>query len=116
MTSWDAVLIKLPAALCPTPSDGTQDVLECLSDGAKVVLEKDIDQWVQAGYVVPGVAHVAERPGSYMGLVREWMDSSGNFQRYFFCQSWMSPNNKYKIVYEPISTSNPTGACYLDYA
>lgn len=114
----DAVMIKLPAAICG--GDGGDDNLSCLTKGAAQNLEGDLDLWVKNGILKVGQQYVTQRPGSYVVLCREWMHTikgfSGpdNWSRWFFCAPWTSPSGKYKIVFDPPSNTNPTGACYLD--
>jgi len=79
------------------------------------MLESDLSQWVSKGKLVPGVGNIGKRPGAYVVLMREWVDSSGKSYSWFFCQSWTSPNEHWKIVYNPMTKSNPTGACWLDH-
>jgi len=111
--AWDAVVIKLPLYVCG--GNGGNDNLGCLSSSARGHLEDDISEWVSKGKLVPGAGNIANRPGAYVVLMREWADAStGNSCSWFFCQSWTSPNNHWKIVYNPMSQSNPTGACWLD--
>jgi hypothetical protein len=107
--NWDAVVIYLPAGSC---RDG-MDTPECLSSGSQSALVDAIDQWISAGYLKPGGQYIAQRPGSYMLFVRQIKDSNGNYQASFFCQTWQAPRN-YKVVYEPMSATNPTGKCWLD--
>jgi len=107
----DATMLKLPASLCG--NGGGDDKLDCLSDGAAYALERDLDKWANDGYLVPGVENIGNRPGSYIVMAREWVDDSFNWQKFFFCQSWTSPNNHWQIIFEPMSAGNPTGACYI---
>jgi hypothetical protein len=130
--NWDAVIIKLPAAICDdTQSPGAlggQDSLKCLGNLESQALEDDLDSFVQQKKLYPGVDNVANRPGSYVVLVREWGNTwaqSGelgatwngiNWQKYFFCENWQSPSGKYQIVHmKPSQDPNKRGACYLDY-
>lgn len=109
----------------------------CLEDWVQWDLESQLDQFVQQGKLKPGAANIGYRPGSYVVFVREWgtlwgssLESSRNhsrevgssfsgvnWQRWFYCEDWLSPGGKYKIV--PIAKSddpNGNGACYIDYA
>lgn len=135
--NWDAVVIKLPAAICDDSQGaggwGGQDTLNCLGDQEQRALEDDLDQFVQKQKLNPGVDNVASRPGSYVVLVREWGSGFGtsstadegelgatwtdmNWQKYFFCESWTSPNNKYQIVHmKPSDDPAGRGACYLEW-
>lgn len=104
--NWDAVLIKLPAML---HGDGSQDRISMLSYSQGSTLEWQMQGFIDAKQVVPGVDNVNYRPGSSAVIVREWMDSSGNFQRAFFCETWNSPNGVFKILYYADS-----GACFVE--
>lgn len=135
--NWDAVVIKLPAAICDdtqgTGGLGGADTLQCLGNLESKALEDDLDSFVQKQLLVPGGDNVANRPGSYIVLVREWGTTwaksstadegeleagwSGiNWQKYFFCENWKSPTGKYQIVHMPPSQDpNGRGACYLEW-
>jgi hypothetical protein len=113
---WDAVMIKLPAALCNTdagkPEDGGADSMCCLHPEAQAQLEKDLDSFVKGGGLVPGAAHAAERPGSSVVIAREYMTWNGNvpeWRRWFFCEDWTSPHGQYTIVYDQAGDG-----CYLE--
>jgi len=123
-SNWDAVIVKLPAAVCDQHSDlGMTDSPSCLGFQAQWQLEKDLDDFVQQGKLVPGLEHMGERPGSYVLFVREYGEKYSNngaegvnWQRFFFCESWTSPNNKYQIVYTDMeSDPHGNGGCYIDY-
>jgi len=105
--NWDAVVLKLPALLS---GDGSQDRMSKLSYTQGSTLEGSMYGFITAGQVVPGSDNVNSRPGSSAVIVREWMDSSGNFQREFFCETWHSPNGYFKILYYADS-----GACFVDW-
>jgi len=112
--NWDAVVIKLPPAIC-AQGTGKDDKIDCLSFSAKTALEKLIDWYVQHNYLVPGSDHITSQPGSYVVFLKEYFTGSNKaWQREFFCSAWTSPNNKYSVVYNPISPSDKTGACYMD--
>merc|ERR1712100_624627 len=86
-SNWDAVLIKLPAAM---KDNGEHDTLDTLTDGAKQQLVTDIDDWVNQGYLDLG------KYGKSVVVVREMRDDSGNYFRQFFCQDWSY--GKYALV------------------
>jgi len=86
---WDAVFIKLPAAM---QNGGDDDSLYSLTDGAQQQLIADIDIWVDSGFVELGPS------GRQTVVVREPRDSSGNYFRTFFCQNWSY--GKYSLVYQ----------------
>lgn len=131
--SWDAVLIKLPAAICGTDAMGGDDSLFCLGGAEAQAVEDDLDSFVNSGKLNPGWTNVGSRPGSYVVLVREyariWEKSSTadegklgakwqeyDWQRYFFCENWQSPNGKYQIVHmTPSEDPNGRGACYIEW-
>lgn len=98
--SWDSIIIKLPADTCEDGQWGRDDHPSCLHDAAKNQLEKDLDQFVSQGKLVPGQNNLANRPGSYVLFVREYGDDSRNWQREFFCANWDSPNGQYHIKYK----------------
>jgi hypothetical protein len=114
---WDAVMIKLPAALCNTdagdPEDGGADSMCCLHPEAQSQLESDLDTWVEKEKkLVPGAANAANRPGSSVVIAREWMTWNANvpeWRRWFFCEDWTSPSGKYTIVYDQANDG-----CYLE--
>jgi hypothetical protein len=114
-----AVVIKLPAALCPF-SAGGMDTIACLPYGHQTNLEGDIDVWVKNGILQLGLGNVAKRPGSYVVFAREWAEvgpgyAYANWQRWFYCETWISPTRKYQIKYAPPTPrSLPYGACYID--
>jgi len=122
----DAVMIKLPAAICPPksgyPGDGGGDSLTCLGKGQGENLEGDLDIWVKNGILKVGPGYVDKRPGSYVVIMREWMHTIAawgtpdNWSKWFFCENWTSPNGKYKVVSYPTGSGNyPYGACYIDF-
>merc|ERR1711907_783686 len=100
----DAMMIKLPAAICG--GNGGSDSLSCLGKGQGQNLEGDIDLWVKNGILKLGVGALTSRPGSYVVIMREWMHSipgwgPDNWSKWFFCENWVSPTGKYKIVFVP---------------
>jgi len=106
--NWDAVVIKLPTAMF---GDGRLDSLSMLDSGHALALEDALNTYVfSAGFLKPGLEHVQSRPGSYIVLVREFADDSGNFNREFFCESWMSPTKKYNIIYD-----DSNDCCYIEF-
>jgi len=86
--NWDAVMIKLPAAVCG--GTGENDLLSCVPHKYQVQFEKQLTQWKNKGFLKHEIV-----------IAREYMDKSSNYFRKFFCQSWTSPNNKFKITYQP---------------
>jgi hypothetical protein len=112
-TNWDAVVIKMPLYVCG--GMGGDDNLDCLTSKAETNLEDDLSEWVSKGKLVPGSENIAKRPGAYVVLLREWVNDDGESESWFFCQSWTSPADHWKLVYQAMSTENPTGACWLDH-
>jgi hypothetical protein len=110
--NWDAIVIKVPLYTCK--GSGGDDHLDCVSAKGRANLETDISKWASDGKLVPGYSHVADRPGSYVVLMREWRDANGNSFSFFFCQQWGSPNGHWQIAWIPMSTSDKYGACYLE--
>ena len=104
--NWDAIVIKLPAAIC----EGQRfDSVRCLSPGAQEQLEHDLDEYVHYGILVPGASKVHSRPGSsVLFLNDEPTDGGRKFQRRFACEAWHSPSGKYAVV------SANDGTCFLD--
>jgi len=109
----DAVMIKLPAALCPG-SNGGLDTIACLSYGAQENLEGDLDIYVGHQLLLPGLGNAGNRPGSYVVFAREYISTGMNWQRWFYCENWVSPSGKYQVRFVPETTSN-LGACFLDW-
>lgn len=112
--SWDAIIIKLPADACQRSQWGVDDDPSCLTSDAQEQLEKDLDQYVTGGKLKVGGEHANQRPGSYVLFVREYADTSMNWQRQFFCSGWISPNSKYQVVHSNPGQSD--SACYIDWA
>lgn len=114
---WDAVMIKLPAALCggDVPYAGGDDTLWCLADQQQLALQKDLHRWVEKGFLIPGADSISSRPGSYMVLAREWVDEDYNWQRFFFCENF--EGSSYNIVYKDSNDGwGDGGVCFLDYS
>jgi hypothetical protein len=108
-SNWDAIFIKLPAAIC---GGHDKDSVTCLKNGAQQQLESDLDLYVSNNILKPGWANAHKRPGSAVVFLNEegYHGQHGyQFKRRFACEGWTSPNNKYKIV-------ESSGVCYLDWA
>lgn len=122
--NWDAIIIKLPAAVCNNAAGdwGKTDTPDCLGDTEALQLDADLDEYVSKGKLLVGADHIGDRPGSYVVFVREygdqWGDAGGeiNWQRQFFCANYQHWSSQYRVVHIESDTDNPTGACYLDYA
>jgi hypothetical protein len=119
-TQWDAIIVKLPADVCNNDDWGVNDDPACLSTTAQEQLENDLDQFVQQNKLIPGKDNIRFRPGSYILFVREYGQTFGtnggfdvNWSREFFCSNWVSPSNKYQVIY---SNSGPESICYFDHA
>ena len=87
-SNWDAVMIKLPAAVCG--GNGENDLLSCVPRPYQVLFEKQLDQWSKKGYNL----------NHEIVIAREYMDNNTNYLRQFFCEEWKSPNNRYTISYQ----------------
>jgi len=113
---WDAVMIHLPAEICGPGGDN--DYADCLAPDAQVKLETTLQKWVDAGYLIPGMENVANRPGSYVVFAREFWDDDGtdhgNWFRFFFCNYWKSPNGIFEIV--SYAWGGDDGACVIQWA
>lgn len=100
--NWDSLFIKLPAEI---------DRIDYMDIPHQAQLEDDLDNWVyNEKTLLPGLDNILLRPGSYLIVVRESLDDSGNYQKLFFCQEWWGPNGKYHLAY-----AYDGNACYLDY-
>jgi len=108
--NWDAIVIKLPAAICPL-GRGKYDTIKCLSHDAQRHLQDQLAWYENNGYLKLGAKNIPHRPSSYVVLLREWLMSENHWQRDFFCENWVS--SKYKIVFRPLSWFS-TGVCYVD--
>lgn len=101
-----AIFVKLPAAICG--DNGGSDSVNCLTDGAKLALQRDLWKYVNDGKLVPGANMVGQQPGSDLVVVREWYDASQDWwRRYIFCEEWSSPDGKLHINFDG-------GSCYLE--
>ena len=67
--NWDAVVIKLPAAVCG--GDGSNDTLHCLDITVARRLEKNFERWVTSGLLRPGRGFRLSKPGSSILVMRE---------------------------------------------
>lgn len=103
--NWDGIMIKLPADACHS-DNGRHDALSCYDRRYHKAIERSLEAFVQARYLGLGADSSLN---SAVVLAREYMDSSNNYFREFFCESWTSPSGKYKIVFVP------DGDCYLDH-
>lgn len=110
-TNWDAVVVKIPTGSCS--DDGSSDALDCFDKKYWDQLERDLDNFVQHGYLGlgAGAQDLDAEASSNVVLVREFIDGSGNYFRQFFCEDWTSPSGKYQIVFK----EGEEGGCYLDH-
>merc|ERR1712232_1265421 len=106
-SNWDAIVIKLPAAICG------DDSANCLSSANQQDLADQLAWHDRNGYLKPGLENIKNRPGSYIVFLREWSPQADKWQRYFFCANWKDPNGVYEVVYEPMGNGK-TGACYVE--
>jgi len=110
---WDAVVVKLPSAIC---GGGTADTVKCLTPDAQNHLEQNLQWYVNEKHLIPGVAHLKFRPGSYVVFMKEWWNKDFySWYRGFYCEPWESPQKRLQIVYTPRSGGDVTGNCYIDY-
>lgn len=110
--NWDAVMIHLPAESCG--QWGNDDVVDCLCEDCHWRLETVLDQWVDAGVLVPGFENIGYRPGSYVVFAREFSPNFDNiWYRWFFCSYWKSPSGKYEIM--SYSEGADDGACFIQW-
>jgi hypothetical protein len=110
--NWDGVVIKLPAAICPSPDNGGWDRLCCLSGSAQLNIEAQLDAFVNRGEVTLGLENAWNHPGSSVVVAREWKDASSppHWQTWFFCDDgWTSPTGKYTIKHDKTND-----VCYLE--
>jgi hypothetical protein len=128
--NWDAVMIKLPAAICGDGSMGGDDTAQCLGTQEKQALDEDLGSFVDSGKLIPGIGNLGGHPGSDVVFAREYgqfyssstkegeLGSSAqgtNWQRWFYCESITL--GKYQIVHmKPSDDPNGNGACYIDFA
>jgi hypothetical protein len=113
--NWDAIAIKLPAAICPvakgTKFAGGADSLKCLGSGAQSDLAQQLQWYVNnQNSLVPGKQNVGQHPGSNVVLLREYVKSDvdkDHWQRYFFCEDWNGGNGRFHIVFGK--------ECYIDW-
>jgi len=103
-TNWDAVFVKLPAAIC---GENGNDQVSCLSSGAQVTLETDLEAYVSAGRLLVGETKASSHPGSATVFLREVRSSSGAWSREFYCEAWTGPSGKRQIV-------SGNNLCYFD--
>merc|ERR1712039_505993 len=79
--NWDAIAIKLPTGV---------DTPDSLTGDASDMLEADLDQYVKANLLLPGIDNIALRPGSYVVFAKQMDDGSqsNNYQTEFLCSEW----------------------------
>jgi len=124
--NWTTMGIRLPANVC-NDSDGSKTsgsitlINDCLDSTAKVNLECQITDYVELGYIKPGSDNITKRPGSYVTIIKDYQvqDSTrpGQFERKFYCENWVSPNQYWQIVYvaKDDPNGNGKGACYIEF-
>lgn len=108
--NWDAIVIKLPVAICG--GSGGNDVLDCMPVKAQEDLENQLAWHEQNGKLKVGEGNIGNRPGSYVVLLREYQQATNYWQRYFFCQSWVSA--RYSVNFKPQAGKFP-GECWVDH-
>lgn len=104
--NWDAIAIKLPSGV-ETP-DG-------LTDSASKLLEADLDKYVQAGLLLPGIDNIQARPGSYVVFAKQVDDGSGfdHYQTEFICSPWEGAKYNICSSAKNDATAFP-GQCYIE--
>ena len=103
--NWDAVIIKLPAAICG--HDGKDDTLDCLSANIAYNLEYNLDKMMNQNLLKPGIQNARKRPGSAVVLLKEQRGSNAKWFRFFYCEPWKSPSGTWEVVYSQ-------DLCYLE--
>lgn len=118
-TNWDALVVKLPAAICADPNgDGGADKIDCLDGTAKNDLKNQLAWYQQNQYLFPGFSFVNKQPGSDVVLLREWQQQApqgragGVWQRWFFCENVVI-DSTYKISF---TADVNAGYCYVDHS
>lgn len=96
-SNWDAVAIKLPAG---------KTSLSDLKGDIKTNLESQLSAYIADGKLLTGKENAANRPGSSVAVVKEYMDQSKNWQKEFFCEKWKG--KCFEVVYDKAA-----GGCYL---
>ena len=81
--------------------------VSCLSSGAQVTLETDLEAYVSAGRLLVGETKASSHPGSATVFLREVRSSSGAWSREFYCEAWTGPSGKRQIV-------SGNNLCYFD--
>jgi len=84
---------------------------------AKTDLDQNLCCHVKNGWIVPGEANVAKRPGSYVVLLKQFEEGSvgdsKRYQRSFFCEEVELEH--FIIRHHPITGADPDGACFVEY-
>jgi hypothetical protein len=111
--SWDALVIKLPAAICPGGTGGS-DSVQCVDGSAQINLEDQLAWYENANLLKPGFGNINNKPGSQIVFLREWQQSQNHWQRWFYCESFNY--ERYKVVFSAAGAKNNlnSGTCYVD--
>jgi hypothetical protein len=110
--NWDALVIKLPAAICGR--EGYDDSVSCLSNYSQTKLELDLVKHINMGFLTTGFDKITNFPSSDVVFLREQRLEDGSWEKVFYCESWKSPSGKFQIVFDQMSQNLTSGACYLD--
>ena len=117
-TNWDAIVVKLPAAVCWDSHRlrGQSDTVACLKNGYQMQLEQDLDTLIKNGLIAPGSSSFGKHPSSSIVFMREeYNQGEARFERTFYCEKWRGPLGKWEIVYGKLGSQNGT-ACYVQAA
>jgi len=91
-----------------------QGSLNDISHFEKDALVGQMDWYYNAGYLVPGLDNIKNRPGSYIVMIKQIADGNGNYGQYFFCQN--VDLGKYKVVFNQMVDGADPGSCYVDWS
>jgi hypothetical protein len=105
--NWDAIFIKLPAAVC---NGASEDSVRCLSHDTQWTLETNLDDFVKGGLLKPGVENARSRPGSAVVFLKEQF-VHGAWARSFYCEGFSGPQRKWDVVYD-----SARDVCFIDAA
>ena len=89
--NWDAIFIRLPAAVCGGKSN---DSVQCLEQGAQHQLEDEINNYVNGGHIVTKFTLIVFLNEE----VYHDADGTPKFRKRFACESWRSPSGKYQVI------------------
>jgi len=108
---WKALLVFLPA--------GSKVSLNRLEKDDQWDFHEQLKEFKKDGWLVPGVANIGVRPGSYIVMAKEEDDESGsgNFMKHFFCEGWELDGSELKICFKNQDEAiKETGYCYVEFS